>query len=658
MFRTLQSKLILMILLILALNAGIIIFFTMRDVGQAMLENEKKAAQNIFHLVRLNLEEEYSNLLDDKLSTIKRRKSQLKNYSDILISGIRHIAENEKKDSREKALEWIRETNGKFAKAFIAGPDDKVLYYPEKFMLGRDISGIKDIKDRSIPEIVESQSFLSAGKYTVFSWDEGEEGSGYKQFAYFESFAKWDWIIGTLIDISDIEAEAQKKLESLIKSLDRTFGKINIVKSGELFLFNKQLELVIEPQKGSISPEKLTKKLLKRLSGSSDAEKALKIELDGRSFNSHTIYFKSLDWYVTAMLPVKEIKQPARNLVIRQSLIICSVFVLGIFLAICFVRRISRPLQRLAAYVKTVPEQDFTADEEKKLPIDDLPGKHRDEVGALAESFMYMHSRLRKNVRELMETTATKQRIQGELNVARDIQLGILPKIFPPFPERKEFELHASIEPAKEVGGDFYDFYFLDEGHLCITIGDVSDKGAPAALFMAIAKTLIKSYSEVESSPSLIMEKVNNDLSQDNPNCMFVTLFIGVLDISTGSLAYANAGHNPPIILSNEAAAYYLKGISGPVAGAMEQTKYKELEITLSPGEGIFLYTDGVTEAMDTDKNIFSDERLLKLLQNSQYTGARETIETVKKDVAVFTADAPQSDDITMLMLWYNGIDN
>jgi sigma-B regulation protein RsbU (phosphoserine phosphatase) len=257
-----------------------------------------------------------------------------------------------------------------------------------------------------------------------------------------------------------------------------------------------------------------------------------------------------------------------------------------------------------------------------------------------------------------MEATATKQRIQGELNVARDIQLGILPKIFPPFPERKEFELHASIEPAKEVGGDFYDFYFLDEGHLCIVIGDVSDKGAPAALFMAIAKTLIKSYSEVESSPSRIMEKVNNDLSQDNPNCMFVTLFIGLLDISTGSLAYANAGHNPPIILGRESGTYYLKGISGPVAGAMEQTQYKELGITLSPGEGIFLYTDGITEAMDTDKNIFSDERLLQLLQSSQYTGAKETIENVKKDVSQFTADAPQSDDITMLMLWYNGVKN
>ncbi len=654
MFKKLHSKLILMIFFILALNASIIIYFTMRDVGQAMLKTEKSAAQNIFHLVRLNLEEEYSNLLEDKIGTVRQRKSQLRNYSDILMSGIGHIADYEGPNSRKKALQWIKKTNGKFAKAFIAGPDNRVLYYQDHSLLGKDISKIKDIKDRSILEIVKSQDLVSSGKYAVFSLGRKEQNSA-KQFGYFSSFEKWDWVVGALVDISDIEAESRKKLESLKESLKNTFSKISMAKSGTLFLFNKQLEIVIEPQKGSISAEDLTEDLLQRLAHSTQDKEPLKIELDKQKFNFHTTYFKSLNWYVTASIPVKEIKQPARSLVARQSLVVCSVFVFGLVLAVWFVRRISKPLQQLTAYVKDVPDQDFTAPEGMELPISDLPQKHKDEVGALAESFLHMHSRLRENIRALMETTATKERIQGELNVARDIQLGILPKIFPPFPERKEFELFASIEPAKEVGGDFYDFYFLDEDLLCITIGDVSDKGAPAALFMAIAKTLIKSYSEIDSSPSRIMEKVNNDLSQDNPNCMFVTLFVGVLNIRTGVITYANAGHNPPIILGRDSGAYYLQGISGPVAGAMGDIAYKEFEISLDTGEGIFLYTDGITEAMDLNNNMYSDSRLFAFLQGMEKAGAAEVIDCVVSQVKEFTGKAPQSDDMTMLMLRYEG---
>lgn len=655
MAQKLHSKLILLILVILSINAGTIIYFTMRDVGQAMLRAEKNAAQNIFHLVRLNIEEGYSNLLEGKIESINQKKELLKGYSEILRSGIDNFADSSAPKRRQAALYWIRNTAGTLAKGFVSGPENKVLYYPDSRLAGRDISGIRDIKGRSIPEIVKAPDYLPSGKFAVFSWDSREEGSKNEQFGYFISYEPWNWIVGTLVDVSDIEAEAREKLETLLNTLKKTFSKLHLAKTGSLFLFTKQKELLIAPHDSSLGREQLSPSLLARLMESAEDDTPLRIRLEGGDISFHTAYFKSLDWYVSALVPVDEIKQPARDLILRQSLIVSLVFLIGLILAVWFVRRISHPLQRLTAYVKTVPDEDFTSAEETEPPIRDLPEKYKDEVGSLAQSFLYMHSQLRQNIQKLMETTSTKERIQGELNVARDIQLDILPKIFPPFPQRNEFDLYAFIEPAKEVGGDFYDFYLLDQDHLCFSIGDVSDKGAPAALFMAITKTLIKSNAEIEMSPARIMKKVNNDLSRDNSSCMFVTLFTGILHIPSGLITYVNAGHNPPIVLNRDTGPYYLKNLSGPVAGAMEGMEYKEFQLQLRPGDGIFLYTDGVTEAMNESKELFSDERLIRSMQAQHRVQAGSIIETIAGEVRAFAGQASQSDDITMLILKYSG---
>ena len=254
---------------------------------------------------------------------------------------------------------------------------------------------------------------------------------------------------------------------------------------------------------------------------------------------------------------------------------------------------------------------------------------------------------------QLVEEHVEKQKIEQALKLAHDIQMGILPKQFPPFPDKDQFEIYASIKPAKEVGGDFYDFFLIDDEHLCVVIGDVSDKGIPAALFMAVTKTLIKATTTPNFSPDEILFKVNNELCQGNESGLFVTIFQGILNINTGELLYANGGHNHPYILNNNGACKALEGTSGIAMGVMENFEYGMKKITLGKNGTLYLYTDGVNEAMDKDGNEFSYERLEDFLKGMKGSSATEVIKGSVETVKRFIGGAPQSDDVTVMALKY-----
>ncbi len=259
----------------------------------------------------------------------------------------------------------------------------------------------------------------------------------------------------------------------------------------------------------------------------------------------------------------------------------------------------------------------------------------------------------RKDLERQLEIA--NERMSDELNFAKEIQMSMLPLIFPAFPTRAEFNIYAHLIPAREVGGDFYDFYFLDESHLCFVIGDVSGKGAPGALLMAVSKTLIKSRAMDDFQPSSILTHVNNELSQNNDSAMFVTVFIAVLEINTGRLVYCNAGHNPPYIHRGSGEIEKLDDFHGPVIGALPNLTYKESSLTLRPNDIITLHTDGVTEAMNRDEIPYSDERYEKFLQTEGLNTPQKLIDQVIRDVKLYESGAEQADDITMVSLQYHG---
>ena len=260
-----------------------------------------------------------------------------------------------------------------------------------------------------------------------------------------------------------------------------------------------------------------------------------------------------------------------------------------------------------------------------------------------------------KRMQEKHKEEVEKERIQAELNTATQIQADMLPRIFPPYPDRKEFDLFASMTPAKEVGGDLYDFFMIDNDHLAMVIGDVSGKGVPAALFMVISKTLIKDHAVMNYSPKELLEKVNNLLLENNSEDMFVTVWFGILEISTGKITATNAGHEYPAICSANGKFELMKDKHGPGLGVLEGIHYTEYNFRLDKGGCLFVYTDGVPEATNSESKPYGTERMLDALNQNPKAEPKVLLSNITADVDRFVGEAPQFDDLTMLALRYLG---
>lgn len=276
-----------------------------------------------------------------------------------------------------------------------------------------------------------------------------------------------------------------------------------------------------------------------------------------------------------------------------------------------------------------------------------------DEIELLAEAFSELSKKTKRYIKEITEITAEKERIGTELSLANRIQAAMLPHIFPAFPDRVEFDIYASMDPAKEVGGDFYDYFLVDDDHLCMVMADVSGKGVPAALFMMASKIILQSFAMLGKSPAEILTMTNQAICSNNQEEMFVTVWVGVLELSTGKLTAANAGHEYPVLKQPDGSFQLYKDKHGFVIGGMDGIKYKEYTIQLEPGAKLFLYTDGVPEATDANNVLFGTDRMLEALNTSQDKTPEEILKTVRSAVDGFVQDAEQFDDLTMLCLEY-----
>lgn len=316
-------------------------------------------------------------------------------------------------------------------------------------------------------------------------------------------------------------------------------------------------------------------------------------------------------------------------------------------------KNITTPVERLSYLTELYAKQEH--DHDKSLArllrqlADTIP--KGDEIGALAVSFRNMMDEIDDYMVNLAAVTADKERIATELNVATQIQASMLPCIFPAFPERGEFDIYASMMPAKEVGGDFYDFFLVDQDHLAVVVADVSGKGVPAALFMVIAKTLIKNQAQQGRTPAEIFTSVNNQLCENNEAGLFVTSWMGILDINTGEFTYVNAGHNPPLLMRAGGEFEYLRSRPGFVLAGMEGIRYRQTTMNLGEGDVLYLYTDGVTEATNAANELYGEDRLLSVANQHKEDTPQQLLPSIKADIDQFVGDAPQFDDITMLGL-------
>ncbi len=351
---------------------------------------------------------------------------------------------------------------------------------------------------------------------------------------------------------------------------------------------------------------------------------------------------ETIGWTMGTVVPKAELYAEIRRFTQQETL----VGLLGLALLVAAVwlvaRSITRPVRALNAAATTLAAGDLDA----ALPA---PRGH-DEVAELTAAFASMRDHLRRYIADLAVTTAARERMNGELRIAHDIQMDLVPKTFPAFPERDDLDLFAVMEPAREVGGDFYDFFMLDADRLVIAIGDVSGKGVPAALFMAVTRSFLRSAFRVDDDPGRALTRVNDDLAESNEACMFVTLFCAVVSLSDGWVAYANAGHNPPLIVTPGGHAWIGKPF-GPAAGALSGSFYASGGFQLFPESMLLLYTDGVTEAMNPVNQLYGNERLAERLETYHTLDCRDCLDALLVDIRVHADGTEQSDDITMLTL-------
>ncbi len=463
-----------------------------------------------------------------------------------------------------------------------------------------------------------------------------------------------------------------------IATLYRQISINTIGDRGVNFILNEKGEVILSSEKEGLLAASATPKDFQKYGETSLALEAAcmtrglsdvaRITMGGREYYLAYAPIPDVGWSFGTLIERDVVVQPARDaksyLLSRaedfsaslqsffwENFLRTAVLLLALLAVLFFVsRKISdrfvRPILVLTAGVREIAGGNL----DKKLDV-----RTGDEIETLADSFNQMTDELKSYIENLAKTTAAKERIETELTVAAHIQAGILPK---EFPARSEIDLFASMKPAKEVGGDFYDFYFLDERHLMVTVADVSDKGVPASLFMVVAKTLLKdcalTLGSAERLP-MIVAQTNDRLAEANDEGMFVTVFTGVLDVENGEFVYVNAGHNPPLLRRN-GAFEFLPTAKSPMLGVMEGMVFQAERLTLSPGDMLFLYTDGVTEAMNEKRELFGEERLRETLSAQPETSsAAEILAAVKDAVDIHANGAEPNDDITVLGVTYKG---
>jgi serine phosphatase RsbU (regulator of sigma subunit)/anti-sigma regulatory factor (Ser/Thr protein kinase) len=425
--------------------------------------------------------------------------------------------------------------------------------------------------------------------------------------------------------------------------------------SGYAFLLNEQGELIEQERHDMFIPEAGSGIRRKMNAGGSgfefDAGSASYVfyapirsihSADGKTF-----------WSVGISMSQAEITRLADDiqrfmaLVLNVLMVILAAMLLVVIYAATRVSRgITGPILELDAGAMRIGSGDL----DHTLQV-----KTGDEIEELANTFNKMTGDLKTYIRNLKETTAEKERFASELRVAHEIQMSFLKKVFPPFPQRQDFSIFATLEPAREVGGDLYDFTLVDEDRLIFYIGDVSDKGVPASLVMAMTMTLMKRASQQTGmTPAGILRQVNNALAEDNQNAMFVTLFIGSLNLKTGELCFSNAGHNPPLILGADGSCRYLQLPEGLVLGVITDSPYSDDSLQLEAGDMIVTYTDGVTEAMNAQRALYSEERLQETLASLAGRSVEETVSGIVASVRQYADGAPQSDDIAALAVRRN----
>jgi two-component system, sensor histidine kinase len=436
MFTSIKAKMFFFISILMTITGIVIVAYTNYDVENTILRHEESSARNVIGLIELNISGIYNKMLFDKLDMIKSITERLKNTAFLQASALDRFSELANKGTitnhqvRQFALSWIESIPFQNSQFFIFDEAATILAHSVSRFRGKSLHGIKDIKGREISKVMNVHNLKTHGESAVFLWPDEKANNERKKLGYFVPFSKWNWTLCTVIDFEDIEEEGKTKLDKIIKVLEKTFKKIQLGESGYAFVFDRKGDILISPREqmpSSISEyinHSTGNLLLEDLLKAADKPDNLIrytdfLDTKNQMIEAHVRYFKAFDWFIVIAIPVNEIQKSVKSLVTQQSGIIAFIFLLSLLTAYFFVSRLSRPLKLLTSYAKDIPSIDFTSSTEMESKIKHLPEKFKDEVGRLAESFVYMESELKKNIQQVVISTRYQKEAAEEANRAK-----------------------------------------------------------------------------------------------------------------------------------------------------------------------------------------------------------------------------------------------
>ena len=656
---TLRAKLAVSVGCALALSIVLTLFLTWHSVSRSILSAEEEHFSSVAETVENNLESSYQEYLTAKVRVVMGTKREIRSISMDALNDLRAL---------ESTLP-ASEVRVNLSKLLLCNHDGELTQITSE-SVHIDIITVDDLRNNGFSPLlispyernVKQQSIrdmlASLPQEGEFGLWQNEEGNSILLFflpvdsnVFGHGFSGKDRILVAGLILRSLFHEADAILQNRLKATRHNFDNLRFYDAGFILLRSNKGEVLI--QRGDSSP--LDGKLDELCALAHENGHAMgHVSTENGDYLCHIAWIQSYHWYFIMAAPVEILQAPSSAVMPKLFLAGLIILLAAVSATSFLVVRFMRPLHELRDCTSELASVDPSSTASLAAMEDMLSEKlnieRNDELGDLARSFASMGRELIKNIRSSIEVMTAQKRMEGELSAARDIQMGILPNL-DDLPQNTGFSISAFLEPAREVGGDLYDCFTLEDGRKVLALGDVSGKGVPAALFMTMSVTLLRSALHSGLPPAQAMTQINTLLEEHNPGNMFVTLFLAIYTPQTGELIYANGGHCLPLLVNNKGGLRKLEHLSGPLVGVMPGVEYVQFTDVLAPQESCFFYTDGLTEAMNKRQELYGEDRLNACLAAHANDSPRALHEAVFADICAFRGEEPPSDDITMMTI-------
>jgi phosphoserine phosphatase RsbU/P len=657
---------------VLMATAVLFMLAASHETNKAMTEAGEQAATGLLDAIMLDIATQHSELVFFQQYSLDRYKRRLMDVAGIVAdlagyyyseSSIGVLPFGVARTSLLEAAKKLRYGHNDYF--FIYDRRNVCISHPSPGMIGRDMSDFLDKQGRPLIPLAWAATQSGEGYFDLIAFPRLGEEKDESKLVYFKRVEGFDFLLGAGVYIDDIARDVERKKKEVVADLQNTLEGIRIAKTGNLWLFTGKGEVLAHPKlsgkPGDSEQDKRAESTVNNFIQAAHGDGVLHYNWDSPEDPGHFVHpkvawvrhFAPMDWYLTAAVYKEELTAPAKATLRRQSLFLVGILVLSLGAGWLFASKVTTPLSRLSRHAQNLAANDFTSPAGAAEVLPDLTFPN--EIKSLASTIGEMESKLADYLSRLTETTMAKERIQSELRIAHRIQMDMLPPPPPRIAPWTALDLFALLTPAKEVGGDLFDYFTVGDELVCLLVGDVSGKGVPAALFMAQCKALARGFAQRGLDPGEILSRVDGELSLGNAECMFVTLFLGVLDPKTGELAFCNAGHNPPYLIGPEGFCRAVTAQPNLPLGLDMGAAFATVRMKLAVGESLVIYTDGVTEAQTEAKELFSATRLEAVLTTCAGFPAKTLAETVFEAVETFEAGAERADDITILAVRFLG---